>query len=93
MFSTTPDGTVLDLFGSGGGATTAARLSEGQEEAVPLLGSVPLSVDLRMAGDAGVPVVLSAPDDPAARALSGIAARLAVRRESLAGRSLPLSLR
>ncbi|WP_307807367.1 Mrp/NBP35 family ATP-binding protein [Naasia sp. SYSU D00948] len=88
-----PDGSVLDLFGSGGGAETAARLSDGQADAVPLLGSVPLSVDLRVAGDAGVPVVLSSPGDPAARALRDIAARLSVRRESLAGRSLPLSLR
>src|SRR5690625_5195814 len=53
-----PDGSVLDLFGSGGGAAVAARLSEGQDEPVPLLASVPLSVALREGGDAGDPVVL-----------------------------------
>jgi ATP-binding protein involved in chromosome partitioning len=88
-----PDGTVLDLFGVGGGAETAARLSAGQEAPVPLLGSVPLSVDLRVGGDAGVPIVLSRPDDPAAQAILAIAELLSVRSTSLAGRSLPVSLR
>jgi ATP-binding protein involved in chromosome partitioning len=87
------DGTVLDLFGSGGGAETAARLSAGQESPVPLLGSVPLSVDLRVGGDAGTPIVLAHPEDPAAVAIADIAAALAVRSTSLAGRSLPLSPR
>ncbi|WP_210506785.1 Mrp/NBP35 family ATP-binding protein [Naasia sp. SYSU D00057] len=88
-----PDGTVLDLFGSGGGAETAERLSAGQEQPVPLLGSVPLSVDLRVGGDAGTPIVLARPEDPAAVAITGIASRLAVRSTSLAGRGLPLSPR
>ena len=87
------DGSVLDLFGSGGGAETAARLSAGQDAPVPLLGSVPLSVDLRVGGDSGVPVVLARPDDPAATAIQAIAERLSVRTTSLAGRSLPVSLR
>ena len=39
-----PDGTILELFGSGGGAEVAARLSVGQDDPVPLLASVPLSV-------------------------------------------------
>src|SRR3954454_2462842 len=38
-----PDGTTLDLFGAGGGAAVAARLSA-EGDAVPLLASVPLSV-------------------------------------------------
>ncbi|BDZ44579.1 Mrp/NBP35 family ATP-binding protein [Naasia aerilata] len=88
-----PDGTVLELFGSGGGLETAARLSQGQPEAVPLLGSVPLSVDLREGGDRGVPIVVARPEDPAAVAIEAIAARLAVRSTSLAGRSLPVTLR
>jgi ATP-binding protein involved in chromosome partitioning len=88
-----PDGTVLDLFGSGGGTETAARLSAGQESPVPLLGSVPLSVDLRVGGDAGTPIVVARPDDPAAVAITAIASALAVRSTSLAGRSLPVSPR
>ena len=87
-----PDGTMMDLFGSGGGAQVAAALST-DVEAVPLLGSVPLSPVLRTGGDAGVPVVIGAPDDPAARAIGAIADALRGRTASLAGRSLPLTPR
>jgi ATP-binding protein involved in chromosome partitioning len=90
--ATLPDGTVLDLFGSGGGAAVAARLSAEVGESVPLLASVPLSAPLRSAGDAGTPVVLRDPDDPAARALRSLATALAARPRGLAGRSLPMAL-
>jgi ATP-binding protein involved in chromosome partitioning len=87
-----PDGTVLELFGSGGGADAAARLTT-PEQPVPLLGSIPLSVQLREGGDSGHPVVLSHPDDPAAVAITAIAALLASRSRGLAGRKLGLSPR
>jgi ATP-binding protein involved in chromosome partitioning len=58
---------------------------------VPLLGQVPLDTRVRESGDAGVPIVLTEPQAPAAQALMAIADRLAVRRESLAGKSLGLS--
>lgn len=61
------DGTVLELFGTGGGADAAARLG------VPLLASIPLSLALRKGGDAGEPVVLSHPEDPAAAAILALA--------------------
>ena len=51
---------VLELFGAGGGALVAERLSEGQAAPVPLLASVPLSMALRQGGDAGMPVVIAA---------------------------------
>mgnify|MGYP001309542274 CR=1 FL=1 len=88
-----PDGAMLDLFGSGGGDEVARRLSEGQEQPVPLLASVPLSVALRRGGDDGLPVVLAEPDDPAARAIEQVAARLATRSRSLRGRPLDVSVR
>ena len=81
-----PDGSVLDLFGSGGGADAAARLG------VPLLASIPLSVALRVGGDSGEPVVLAHPSDPAAVALGGIADSLATRARGLSGRKLGLSV-
>ncbi|MEX3566706.1 Mrp/NBP35 family ATP-binding protein [Micrococcus endophyticus] len=90
---TLPDGTVLDVFGAGGGQEVADRLARVLGSAVPLLGSVPLDPALRRGGDAGDPVVLSAPDSPAGRALAGVAERLAVRPRGLAGRRLPLSPR
>jgi ATP-binding protein involved in chromosome partitioning len=87
-----PDGSVLHLFGEGGGDETARRLSRGQDSPVPVLGSVPLSVPLREGGDSGVPVVLGAPDDPAARALVAVADRVTSMGRGLAGRKLGLSL-
>lgn len=86
-----PDGTVLRLFGEGGGADAAARLSTA-DQPVPLLASVPLSLALREGGDAGLPVVLGHPDDPAAVAITELAATLATRARGLAGRKLGLSV-
>ncbi|WP_066040763.1 P-loop NTPase [Herbiconiux solani] len=92
---TAPDGSVLELFGSGGGVEVARRLSARQEEAgrgeVPLLASVPLSPALRTGGDVGTPVVLADPADPAARAIESVAERLATRGRDLAGRKLGLA--
>jgi len=68
-----PDGSVVNLFGAGGGADVARRLSAGHEHGVPLLASIPLSLAMREGGDAGVPVVLGHPDDPAAAALNDVA--------------------
>ncbi|CAN5273975.1 P-loop NTPase [soil metagenome] len=81
-----PDGTVLNLFGEGGGRDAAARLN------VPLLASVPLSLALREGGDSGEPVVLGHPDDPAAAAITAVAAALATRARGLSGRKLGLSV-
>ena len=85
-----PDGTVLDLFGSGGGEAVAAGLS-GEGGPVPLLASIPLSQGLRAAGDAGAPVVVTDPDDPAARAIEALADRVTAAGRGLAGR--PLTIR
>lgn len=85
------DGSRLELFGAGGGASVAASLTRLTGADVPLLGQVPIDVTLREAGDAGVPVVLSHPGSPAAQALTEVARRLAARPRNLAGRSLGLS--
>ena len=85
-----PDGTLVDVFGAGGGAAVAAALSTDDAE-VPLLGSVPLSPALRRGGDEGEPVVLADPGDPAACAIAAVADTLASTRSSLAGRALPVS--
>jgi ATP-binding protein involved in chromosome partitioning len=86
-----PDGTRLEIFGHGGGARVAGRLTELTGGDVPLLGQIPLDVRLREAGDAGTPVVLTDPDSPAAVALRTVASTLASRRRNLAGLSLGLS--
>jgi ATP-binding protein involved in chromosome partitioning len=85
-----PTGERMEIFGTGGGATVSASLSRMVGADVPLLGQVPLDTRVRESGDAGNPIVLTEPDAPAAVALKAIADRLAVRRESLAGKSLGL---
>ena len=88
---TLPDGTVMNLFGEGGGQKVAESLTRSVGADVPLLGQVPLDQALMEAGDAGVPLVLSAPDSAAAKALHSIADALTTRKRSLAGVSLGLN--
>ncbi len=86
-----PNGDRMEIFGAGGGATVAESLTRVIGAQVPLLGQIPLDTRVREAGDDGTPIVLADPDAPAAAAMSAIADRLAVRRESLVGK--PLGLR
>ncbi len=86
-----PDGSRMELFGSGGGSALAESLSRSTGTRVPLLGQVPIDPRVREGGDAGEPVVLAAPDSPAARALRSVADALAQRQSSLVGRSLGLA--
>lgn len=86
-----PDGSRMEVFGSGGGRAVADSLTRTLGHEVPLLGQVPLDVRVREGGDVGVPVVLGDPDSPAATALRGIARGLSRRRQSLVGRQLGLS--
>ena len=85
-----PDGQRMEVFGSGGGTQVAESLGRLVGAPVPLLGQIPLDTRLREGGDAGVPLVLSDREAPAAAALIAVADRLAVRRESLAGKPLGL---
>jgi ATP-binding protein involved in chromosome partitioning len=60
---TTPGGERFPIFGEGGGRALADEID------VPLLGTVPLTMPLRAQSDAGVPLVVANPDDPAAQAV------------------------
>jgi len=86
-----PTGERMELFGSGGGASVAESLSQSTGTTVPLLGQIPIDQRVREGGDDGTPVVLAAPDSPAAQAIYAIADRLAQRQTSLVGRSLGLT--
>jgi ATP-binding protein involved in chromosome partitioning len=86
-----PDGSKMEIFGSGGGETVAASLSRMIGSDVPLLGQVPLDPRLREGGDAGTPLVTSEPDAPAAQVLKDIAKRLTVRARGLSGRMLSVT--
>ena len=86
-----PDGSRMEIFGSGGGKAVSESLSTALGASVPLLGQVPLDTRLRESGDSGTPLVLSAPETAAAKALDGIATRLTARARGLAGMSLNIS--
>ncbi|MEO6403465.1 MAG: Mrp/NBP35 family ATP-binding protein, partial [Vicinamibacteria bacterium] len=62
-----------EIFGKGGGAEIAKDLK------IPLLGDIPIDMRVRSGGDEGTPVVVAAPDSPAAQALSTIASKVAAR--------------
>ena len=84
-----PDGSRLEIFGSGGGQSVSERLSAQLGYKVPLLAQVPLDIALREGGDRGQPVVGA--QGPAADALRAIGHRLAGAERGLAGRPLGVS--
>jgi ATP-binding protein involved in chromosome partitioning len=86
-----PDGSRMELFGNGGGAAVAESLAASTGTRVPLLGQIPIDQRVREGGDDGLPVVLAAPQSPAARALNQVADALSQRQHSLVGRSLGLT--
>ncbi|WP_108719333.1 Mrp/NBP35 family ATP-binding protein [Miniimonas sp. S16] len=92
---TQPDGSRLELFGSGGGAAVAGTLTTTLGYRVPLLAQIPLDVSVREGGDTGHPA--AGAEDPAddgegAAALRELARSLAATPRGLAGRRLGLSV-
>ncbi|MFL5352742.1 iron-sulfur cluster carrier protein ApbC [Archangium sp.] len=61
------------IFNTGGGHKAAEMFR------IPFLGEIPLDLKIRESGDAGVPVVLSAPDSPEAQAFRAMARNIAGR--------------
>ncbi|MDO4899274.1 P-loop NTPase [Actinomyces sp.] len=91
-----PDGSRLEIFGSGGGRAVAASLTTALGYEVPLLAQLPLDIKLREGSDAGVPAAVAsagapAVDSPAALELAGVARRLGHRARGLSGMSLGIS--
>ena len=68
-----PDGTRMDVFGSGGGEKLA------EQTGVPFIGAIPMDPAVREGGDAGIPVILSQPDSPVALALKAISEDVAAK--------------
>jgi len=69
-YFTAPNGERVEIFGHGGGKAEAARQS------VPFLGEVPIFTEIREGGDAGMPIVVSAPNHTAGKAFIQIAETL-----------------
>jgi ATP-binding protein involved in chromosome partitioning len=72
-YFTTPTGDRIEIFGHGGGRAEAAR------QGAPFLGEIPLFTEIRVGGDEGVPVVVSAPESAAGRTFLEIASQLRSR--------------
>src|SRR5262244_2056966 len=79
-----PDtGRRYPIFGEGGGQRVA------DEFGVPLLGQIPLEMETREGGDAGVPVTVGRPDSAQAQAFRKVAAAAAARVEAVSALKLP----
>ena len=84
-----PDGTRMDLFGSGGGE----QLAEATQ--TNFLGKVPIDQNVRIGGDTGKPIVVSHPDSAVAKSLYEISESLAARVSvaALSGKNeLPINI-
>jgi ATP-binding protein involved in chromosome partitioning len=84
-----PDGTRMDIFGTGGGEQLA------QGTGVPFLGKIPMDQNVRIGGDSGKPIVVSRPESPVAVALRGISENLAAQISMAAlggGHELPINI-
>ena len=75
-------GHEADIFGHGGGEALASELG------VPFIGRIPIYQPIREGGDTGVPLTVSEPDSPAARAFVAAAERTAAQ-VSIASYSRP----
>jgi ATP-binding protein involved in chromosome partitioning len=72
-FTCTQCGHEADIFGHGGGEQMASDLG------VPFVGRIPIYQPIREGSDAGVPLMISEPDSPAARAFMAAAERTAAQ--------------
>jgi ATP-binding protein involved in chromosome partitioning len=72
-YFTDPAGNRHELFGAGGGIITAEKLG------TELLGQVPLFAEIRVGGDAGMPIVVTSPQSEAADIFRQIADTLLAR--------------
>ena len=74
-YFTAPSGERVEIFGHGGGRAEAERQS------IPFLGEIPIFTEIRVAGDQGMPVTISAPEQPPAQAFMRIAEALRQKLE------------
>lgn len=90
------DGSIIEVFGSGGGDAVAERLTnhpkfiESRSENDPdvrVLARIPLSVAFRESGDAGIP---APSDDAAALEVESLTDKVMQRPGGLSGKNLPI---
>jgi len=68
-----PDGSRMDIFGTGGGERLA------RESGVPFIGAIPMDPSVRSGGDNGKPVTVAHPESAVARALTRVAMDIAAK--------------
>ena len=77
----------IEIFGSGGGESLS------RETGIPLLGSIPIDIELRKGGDRGLPLMVEAADSKTGEVFKAIArgvmnrAEAGLRLESIAAQS------
>ena len=84
-----PDGTRMDLFGSGGGESLA------ESTQTTFLGKIPIDQNVRIGGDTGKPIVISHPESPVAIAFQEITQKIAAKVSvaALSGKNeLPINI-
>ncbi|WP_195393295.1 P-loop NTPase [Actinomyces urogenitalis] len=91
-----PDGSRLEVFGSGGGQAVSQSLSQTLGYEVPLLAQLPLDIKLREGSDVGMPATIGqdgkpAADAPAALELTKVAQQLGHKQRGLSGMKLGIS--
>jgi ATP-binding protein involved in chromosome partitioning len=69
-YFTAPNGERVEIFGHGGGK------SEAERQNVTFLGEIPIFTEIRIAGDKGLPIVISGVDEPPGQAFIKIAESL-----------------
>lgn len=69
-YFTTPNGERVEIFGHGGGK------SEAERQKTTFLGEIPIFTEIRIGGDQGVPIVVSAPNHPSGKAFIAVAEQL-----------------
>ena len=84
-----PDGTRMDIFGTGGGEALA------KETNTTFLGKVPIDQNVRIGGDTGKPIVASFPESAVAKSLQEISQKIAARvsvAAMTASNALPINI-
>jgi len=76
-FSCSHSDEKIPIFGTGGGERLSRELD------IPLLASLPISMELRESGDRGVPLVAAQPESPISQSFGDLADQVATHRDSI----------
>jgi ATP-binding protein involved in chromosome partitioning len=84
-----PDGTRMDIFGSGGGESLAKATD------TTFLGKIPIDQNVRIGGDTGKPIVVSYPESAVAKSIQEISQKIAAKvsvAAMTASNALPINI-